>query len=329
MEINVLIVSFCVIGSLLLTYIVKRIVQKTAIIDHPNERSSHTIPTPRGGGMAIAITWFIGLGYLFVSGLIPNSLFYALSSGILICIISFIDDIFTINSSLRFGIQAFSIALALYFLNPSSNFEIAGIQFYDFSLLVPLYFFGILWFVNLYNFVDGIDGHAVTEAIFVSLALFFFTGNILSLLLAASCAGFLPWNWHKAKIFMGDIGSTLLGFTIGVFCVYYQSESLFSVGDWLILTSVFWFDATYTLIRRILNREKFFEAHRKHLYQRLVQSGMSHSRVVFHALGLNLFFFGLILCSHYFEYLKIPVVLIVLLVLGAATHWVNKQKAFE
>jgi len=155
----------------------------------------------------------------------------------------------------------------------------------------------IVWFINLYNFLDGIDGYAGSEAIFLSIAAFMLFGGNHFLVLAVAVLGFLVWNWHKAKIFMGDVGSTLLGYNIAIFTLYYANQESSNFWIWIILFGVFWLDATFTLFRRYLNGEKLSQAHKKHLYQKLTQMGWAHDRVVVFAILINLLLFGV---AYYF-----------------------------
>jgi len=276
------------LSSFLLTFLVKVFAKKKALFDIPNERSSHTIPTPRGGGLAIALTWFAGITYLNLSGHIPTNLYCALIAGSIISVISFADDIYTLKSLPRFLTQCVAAAIALYCVGGLQKIDLGFYIIENAYLLNTLAFLGIVWFINLFNFIDGIDGYAASETIFVSLAVFFFIGDNLLLVFVMAVLGFLPWNWDKAKIFMGDIGSTLLGFTLCVLAIYYHNTGQFSIINSLILTSLFWFDATFTLYKRFINKEKLNQAHKKHAYQRIVQLGFSHQKTVLFAMLINL-----------------------------------------
>ncbi len=301
--------------SFILTYTVKWVAQKKMLIDIPNERSSHDTPTPRGGGMAIAITWFLGITYLYFLNQINANLYYALLSGILISGVSFLDDIYTLKSFPRILVQSISTLIALYFIGGLKVIDFGFFSTENIILLNVVAFIGIIWFTNLFNFIDGIDGYSSTGAIVIALTLFFFVKDTLLLVLALSVLGFLPWNWQKAKIFMGDIGSTLLGFTIAVLIINYNNTEQFSIINGLIITSLFWFDATVTLISRFLNKEKLNQAHRKHAYQRIVQAGFSHQKTVLLAIFINLLLFCFVFLSHQFKTYTSSFLLIVLLLL--------------
>ncbi len=275
--------------SVLLTYAIKAYANKKAILDIPNERSSHDKPTPRGGGLAIIIVFYIGLIYLYDT--IDSELFYALLCGIPIVIISLIDDIFTLSSKVRLVVQGISVGTALYFLGGVSSIDFILFTLDGFWLNI-LAFITMIWITNLYNFLDGIDGYAGSEAVIVGLGLFFFFNNPLGLVIAIASLGFLVFNWHKASIFMGDVGSAWLGFVFSVFVFADTGQG--NIYIWFILLSIFWFDATLTLLRRYLNDESITQAHKKHSYQRLVQSGWSHSKVVLSSIAFNIIFFVLL-----------------------------------
>jgi UDP-N-acetylmuramyl pentapeptide phosphotransferase/UDP-N-acetylglucosamine-1-phosphate transferase len=289
----IIIAFIALLSTLLLTYLVKVITIKRSILDIPNDRSSHTIPTPRGGGIAIAITWFSIIFVLFIKTEIDPVLFYSLLCGIPIAIIGIVDDIFKISPKLRLIVQSFSAIVAVIILGGLQSIDLGFIQ------ISTLYFFSfiaiiaVVWFTNLFNFLDGIDGYISSEVIIIGVASFLFFGTIPTLFLAAVTAGFLFWNWQPAKIFMGDVGSTFLGFSIAVFAIYYQNVNTSSIIIWLMFSSLFWFDATLTIFRRWRNHETLSDAHRKHAYQRIVQFGFSHQKTVVFSILINIIILGL------------------------------------
>lgn len=311
--------------SFSLTYFIKNYMIKKSLVASVNERSSHKVPTPHGGGIAIAITWFIGLFYLYFIGQIENNLFYALLFGAVISIVSFFDDIYELSPKLRLIIQAIVAIGGLYFLG---GFE--TLTFGVFDIQNPIFtnifaFFMIIWFINLYNFLDGINGYAGSEAIFLSLAGFILFGGNHFLVLTVAVLGFLYWNWNKAKIFMGDVGSTLLGYNIAIFTIYYANQEPTNFWIWIILFSVYWFDATLTLIRRKLNKERLSLAHKKHAYQRLTQAGWSHYKVTNYSIGLNILLFSIV----YFISNIFVAFLFTFVVLVLVMKFIDSKKAFE
>ncbi|MDN5042697.1 glycosyltransferase family 4 protein [Aliarcobacter butzleri] len=311
--------------SFLLTYFIKNYMIKKSLVASVNERSSHTVPTPHCGGIAIAITWFIGLFYLYFIGQIENNLFYALLFGAVISIVSFFDDIYELSPKLRLIIQAIVAIGGLYFLG---GFE--TLTFGIFDIQNPIFtnifaFFMIIWFINLYNFLDGINGYAGSEALFLAVAGFILFGGNYFLVLAVAVLGFLYWNWNKAKIFMGDVGSTLLGYNVAIFTIYYANQEPTNFWIWIILFGVYWFDATLTLIRRKLNKERLSQAHKKHAYQRLTQAGWSHYKVTNYSIGLNILLFAIV----FFISNIFVAFLLVFVVLVLSMKFIDSKKAFE
>ena len=280
--------------SFTLTYFIKEYAIKKSLVATVNERSSHTIPTPHGGGIAIIITWFVGLGYLFFTSQIESNLFYALVVGIFISIVSFFDDLYELSPKLRLGVQSFVAILGLYFLG---GFDVLDLGVFDISspFITNIFaFFMIVWFINLTNFIDGINGYVGSEFVFLSIAGFLLFGDTYFIVLGVSVLGFLYWNFGNAKIFMGDVGSTLLGYNIAIFTLYYANLEASNLWIWITLFALFWFDATFTLLRRKLNGEKLSEAHKKHAYQRLTQAGWSHFKVTNYSIVLNIILFILV-----------------------------------
>lgn len=260
------------------------------LLDVPNERSSHTVPTPRGGGVAIVAVTIAGwlLYGLIVSQLKPLILFSV--GAILIAVVGWIDDLKPLPAALRFGVHFLAAGLAVIGLG---YFEIVNLPlFHEISLGwlgLPLTLFWIVGLTNAFNFMDGIDGIAGLQALLAGIGWLFlgWFGNqpivlMIGLLLAATSLGFLLHNWHPAKIFMGDVSSAFLGYTFAVLPLFAlrlapEQTKLLSCGVLLLLPFIF--DTTFTLVRRALRRENVFAAHRSHLYQRLVIAGFSHSHV--------------------------------------------------
>jgi Fuc2NAc and GlcNAc transferase len=153
--------------------------------------------------------------------------------------------------------------------------------------------------------------------------------NIITILLIVCVAGFLCWNWPKAKIFMGDVGSTQLGFILVILGIYFHNTLEFSILNWIMLTSPFWFDATLTLLRRIRNHERLSEAHRKHAYQRIVQAGFSHEKVNISLILINLFTITLITFYRTVKILQIPMFVLSLLVFYFITKAIDAKVPFK
>lgn len=305
--------------SAILTYAIKVYATKKALLDIPNERSSHLTPTPKGGGLAIVIVFFIGLFYFKES--FESKLFYALLCAIPIATISLLDDLLTLSTKIRLLIQSTSVGMALYFLGGvySIDFMIFEIHGWWVNILA---FLTMVWLTNLYNFLDGIDGYAGSEAVIVGLGIFVFFHNPLGLVIAAVSLGFLLFNWHKASIFMGDVGSATLGFIFAVFVFYDTNHG--NIYIWLVLLSLFWFDATLTLMRRYKNGESVTTAHKKHAYQRLTQYGWSHDKIVWFSIAFNLIFFVLL-----YSIQNVLIVFVLnMMILYAIVKFIDSKKSF-
>ena len=248
------------------------------VLDIPNERSSHLIPTPRGGGVAIVISFSIGVLVLWSFGGISVQAMLALlgASGI-VALVGFIDDHAPIAAHWRFLAHFSAAAWVLYWIGtplldlPEGAVNLGGIG----VVLCTLY---LVWMLNLYNFMDGIDGIAGIEAITVTLSgaalsMYFVvppssSGSVVvALLTAAAALGFLVWNFPPAKIFMGDAGSGFLGILMGTLSLMAGLEAPVLFWSWVILLGVFVVDATVTLFRRLARRQRLYEAHRSHAYQ--------------------------------------------------------------
>lgn len=280
--------------SFSLTYLIKRYAIKKSLLAKVNERSLHVAPTPHGGGVAIALSWFVGLIYLYASSQIEPSLFYALMFGVIIAVVGFLDDMYELSPKIRVFTQAVVAIMGLFTLGGLDTISFGVFDISNVFLTNTFAFLMILWYINLTNFIDGIDGYVGTKFIFLSLAGYLLFGGGHFLVLFVATLGFLYFNWHKARIFMGDVGSTLLGYTIAIITIYYANQEASNLWIWITLFALFWFDATITLIRRKLSGEKLSQAHKKHAYQRLTQAGWSHAKVTLYAVGLNIAIFSLI-----------------------------------
>lgn len=328
-----LIICISVIACLgLFSFILTWVIIKTGskkLLSFPNERSLHEIPTPKGGGISIVLSWYLGLIIFYHTGIIEKDLFLSLGSGILIAIISLLDDIFDLKPVIRLTVHFMAAFLAFYFLNGLRPLIIPQLHFEYNFIVYPLAIIGIVWFINLYNFMDGVDGFVSVEAIFLCIVLFIFSWNPVSILLISCIGGFLCWNWPKAKIFMGDTGSTQLGYILVVLGIYFHNKMDFSILNWIMLTSPFWFDATLTLLRRWRNGENISEGHRKHLYQRLVRMGYSHAQVNYFLIIMNFLILLLISVYRIEKIFQIPVFILTLIVYYSITIWIDRSVPFS
>jgi len=256
-----------------LTYALRRYALARSLMDVPNARSSHTVPTPRGGGVAIVLVFLAAITLLTLNGTQDSRSWLALfGSGALVAVVGFLDDHNHIAARWRLLGHFGAGGWALLWLGgmPGVLGAVDG--------LAPLWWaFGLLylvWMLNLYNFMDGIDGIASVEAICVcagACVIYAVGGHPqlmwLPALLAAAVAGFLLWNWPPAKIFMGDAGSGFLGLVLAILSVQAAWVEPNYFWAWVILLGVFVVDATFTLLRRLLRGDKVYQAHRSHAYQ--------------------------------------------------------------
>lgn len=310
--------------SFILTYSIKQFAIKKAFLDIPNHRSSHQEATPHGGGLAIALSWFFGISYLYFTNDIDSSLYYVLMLGVFISFVSQLDDIFALSAKLRILVHSIVALFALYILGGLHQIDLVYLNLQNPILTNVFGFLLIVACINIYNFLDGIDGYAGSEAIFLALAGFLLFSGSHFLLLASATLGFLFFNWQKASIFMGDVGSTLLGYNVAIFALYYQNQGN-SVLIWIILFGVFLFDALLTLFRRYKNGENIAKAHKKHAYQRLTQAGFSHQRVVILAMLVNIVLF----CFVYFISNAIVSFITSAILLYMLMRFVDTKKAFK
>ena len=253
-------------------------------------------PTFRGGGVAIVVTSSTGLVILSWFGFLGHGLALGLLvGGLAVAIVGFADDRFSVPAWTRLIVHVSAALWALYILEGTPMLQL-GTEVVELNgIWYVVSVLGIVWLLNLFNFMDGIDGIAASEAVFVSLG-----GGLLALtmgvssgigigagVLAGSCIGFLVWNWPPAKIFMGDVGSGYLGYVIAVLVLAAAAEHPVVIPVWLVLGAFFFVDATVTLMRRVARGERPYEAHRTHAYQWLARRWDSHRRVTVGLTVLN------------------------------------------
>jgi UDP-N-acetylmuramyl pentapeptide phosphotransferase/UDP-N-acetylglucosamine-1-phosphate transferase len=276
--------------SVLLTGLVTHYARRIGLLDHPGERSSHLDPTPRGGGAGWVLAFLISLGiYLLTVDAARDSVAgsAAMIGGLVVlAALGWWDDHHDLSARLRLLVQflvggLFIASLVSPDWIPSWSMATLGLLF-------------LVWMINLYNFMDGSNGMAAAQGVFgfVLSAWLLAPGSqsaaVVCLMMAGACAGFLPWNLGKARVFMGDVGSLALGFMQGGILVYGVADGLISVPVALLVPAVFLADATLTLVLRVMKGERWYNAHRQHLYQRLIASGWTHARVLLVYQAVNL-----------------------------------------
>ena len=294
---NILIFAATLILAIVLTGLVRRYALRVNLLDVPNQRSSHYVATPRGGGLGIAVVFLGVVTGLYFCGSLPTDVFSSLAvGGVLVAGIGFVDDHRHVPANWRFLIQIIAATFAVTMLgglpeiqlgNKSVDLGIAG----DAMAIIFT-----VWLINLYNFMDGIDGIAAIEALCIAGSVIAISsdgdgGFITPLLVifAATVLGFLVWNWPPAKIFMGDVGSGFIGFILAMFAIISSSMGLLPVWSWLILAGVFVVDSTITLVTRVINGEEWYSAHNSHAYQKASRRLKGHKPVTLSVLMINIF----------------------------------------
>lgn len=271
--------------SLALVGLVRRVALRRRILDSPNERSLHSQPTPRGGGVAIVGVSLTGI--LLCWALVPSwaaaPVLAFIGAALLVAAVSWRDDVKPLPNVVRFGAHILASLVVLAGVGSWAVFEAPALGLFRFGYLgLPITVLWIVGLTNAYNFMDGIDGIAGTQAVIAGMGWVALTGESdrietwLGLLVAASSLGFLVHNWPPAKIFMGDVGSALLGFSFAVLAIIgAQHDPRLALAGILVVWP-FVFDTSFTFVRRLRKGENVFRAHRSHLYQRLVLVGYSH-----------------------------------------------------
>lgn len=280
-----------------LTRLLRLYALSRSLMDIPNERSAHSVPTPRGGGVSIVVAFLLSLPVLTVLNLLPLPSLIAFSgAGMLIAAIGFADDHGHIAAKWRLMGHFIAAAWVLFWFNGLAPIELLGVS------LKPGWLGGIfgsiclVWMLNLFNFMDGIDGLASAEAISVCLGmcLVCWVGGPIELIwaplvLAGAVAGFLCWNFPPARIFMGDAGSGFLGIILGAMAFQAAWSKPELVWSWLILLGVFIVDATWTVVRRLIGGDKVYQAHSSHAYQKAARR-WGHKRVTLSVVVINVVF---------------------------------------
>ncbi len=293
-------------ASFLGTQLLLRTLQARAILDHPNERSSHAVPTPVGGGLVvmavIAVEWLLvwALGGIQNGGRFTYPVPLLVGLALVLAAVSWRDDRQPLSPVLRLIVQAVVVLIGIAALSAHGRIFQTVLP-YGLDVVITAWVW--LWLINLTNFMDGIDGITGVEggsigigvAILAPLAAA--AGLVVgidtqvhlalyAIILAAALAGFAWWNWQPARIFLGDVGAVPLGFLFGWMLLELAGAGLWAAA--LLLPLYYLMDATITLIRRLLRREHLLEAHRRHFYQQAARRFGSHARVARTILGLNI-----------------------------------------
>jgi len=254
------------------------------ILDRPNERSSHRVATPRGGGIAVIGSVLLAWIVLARTESVPSGVFGIVLGAVLLAAVSWLDDLRGLSPVVRLVAQAAAVLIGVFVLpGPREPLRLAAIG------LVWI------WWINLFNFMDGIDGLAGSEAAAIGAGLLLFASvgagadpalRTLAAALTGAAIGFLVWNWSPAKIFLGDVGSVPLGYILGFLLLDLAVRGYWKIA--LILPLYFLADATITLARRLLRGERVWQAHREHFYQQAVRRGLGHAAVAKRVIAADL-----------------------------------------
>ena len=280
-------------------------------IDRPNERSLHKAPTPRIGGLGVACALLVCAAAALTLGLQPHqAAVTAVVSYFCLALLSLADDIYQLPALPR---------LLMHLLVAGAAALALGVS----PLWLPVAALFLAWSANLFNFMDGADGLAGSMAMlgFGTYAVAAgFAGHLdlmlLCAVLSAASAAFLHFNLPPARLFLGDSGSIPLGFTAGLVGLYGSFEAAWPPWFGIIVFFPFWFDASLTLLRRIQQRKPLGQAHREHLYQRAILSGLSHSQVLGRVYGLTLCSMGLAAAAYYASFAIAALIIVLQILVG-------------
>ena len=286
------------ISAAVATELVRRHALRNAILDIPNVRSSHAAPTPRGGGLAIVVVYSIALAWLVLAKILRFDVALVLIvGGGAVALAGYLDDRRSLPASTRICIHIAAALMAVMVLGGIEDQTLGSVGLHGIWAGGLVALIALTWSTNLFNFMDGIDGIAGSEAVFVAsagAAINWACGGDNGLTaamvaLGAATLGFLILNWPPARIFMGDVGSGFLGFNLIVLALAASRRSALPIEVWAILGGVFLVDATVTLLRRVVRGERWFEAHRLHAYQILARRWQAHLPATILVIAIDLF----------------------------------------
>jgi Fuc2NAc and GlcNAc transferase len=255
------------------------------IISNPNYRTLHETPLPRGGGIVFSLLFIIAIFLLWKNLQVSDNLFLMLGvGGGMAALFGFIDDIKSVRASIKLVIQLLLSIWVLYCLFLDNLLPLNWMPTF---IIIPSFIFLMVWIINAYNFMDGVDGMAASGAVFSSLTLalvLFLTGNSFELipifiLIASVISGFIFFNWSPASIFMGDAGSVFLGYIFGSLLLFTALNGYISIWIWITVFGYFFADTTLTQIVRFITIKKWYLPHRSHAYQNLARITGSHLKV--------------------------------------------------
>ncbi|MBC53926.1 MAG: glycosyl transferase [Gammaproteobacteria bacterium] len=286
-------------GALLLSWLICALLVRRGgwLMDVPVERSAHQRATPRGGGIAIVVSLYSFLVMLASQGLLNLFQFSVLLCAVPVAVAGFADDIRSLSVKVRLPVHLLAALIALVLLGPVPEPFFSGLIELPYILMSALLMIALVWLLNLYNFMDGIDTLAAGQCLFVSGAAAILLPDSQTALawvcggLFFATLGFFLWNLPPARLFMGDVGSTFLGFFLGLLGLLSHFDGSLSVWVWVLLMGVFIADTTCTLLRRWVSGFSVTQGHSTHAYQHLARRLGSHGRVALLLTAVNLVWF--------------------------------------
>lgn len=329
------VISFALTGK------IRTLARFHGMLDVPNARSSHVVPTPRGGGVSIVVGAGVAALALALFGVLAmNTALILIVGGCAVALVGFLDDRRRLSARTRLAVHFAAAIAAMAWIGGLPPMQVGdrlvtfGLEGYALGVL------GIVWSLNLFNFMDGIDGIAASESSFMTLAgaaIALATGAAgefpaIATAVGAACLGFLIWNWPPAKIFMGDAGSGYVGYILAVLALLAARENPAGVLVWLILGGLFFVDATVTLARRVARRERVYEAHRSHAYQWLSRRWGSHRTVTLLTIAVNvlwLFPCAFLAATYPSEAVWITAVALALIVVGVLVAGAGRKESSD
>jgi Fuc2NAc and GlcNAc transferase len=280
-------------ASVSVTFAWRWFARRQAWLDMPNLRSSHAIPTPRGGGVGFVVAVAGFLVWLVINHMLTSELVYAFGGAFIVAMIGLIDDRKSLGIRLRLFLQVLAVSCLWPLLQKLPPLVFYGEVAVQGTLLSLLLSIAVLWLINLFNFMDGIDSLAATQAIFCLLAISLLAGGLMTILslvplaVAAAVAGFLLFNLPQASLFMGDVGSYFLGYVLAILGLFLVQQEALSYWAFVILLASFGADSSTTLLGRLREGAVWYHPHRSHAYQALARRWASHGKVVLLNAGIN------------------------------------------
>lgn len=312
------------IGTSLLTYLLVKVLPLFGLLDVPNQRRTHKKVTPTGGGLAIVIIIIMAVSVYeyFITTPSVDSI-KILSILFTISMISFLDDLIHISVFTRLIVHIICSTIVItLFLSPALLFHHELPEYVDFIVSI----IGLTAFLNIYNFLDGIDGITCSESIHLSVTILILCYLkydiiinvnliiILNVIIWGSSLSFLLFNWHPAKIFLGDVGSISLGFLLGLSLLLISASSFHLFLASIIASLYYLADGGLTILIRLIKKEKIWQPHLRHFFQQAVKKGKTHSQVVSRIIFCNLLLMLLSIASLYFPVTSIMLAILVVMI---------------